>query len=157
MPQELVDALRHQRHSFMNHLQVVAGWLQLNKPERATAYLQAVRHSSEREGQLFKLADWQLLTVLLQKHALAEASETEAVWLILAPFEGASRELVTWLATRFDAALAACTAHGSNCRIEVTCREDAGEQHVELACYDPAGQPLAAAGEWKRSFVPQGQ
>jgi hypothetical protein len=34
--------LRKQRHSFMNHLQVISGWLQLERPERAREYLEAV-------------------------------------------------------------------------------------------------------------------
>ena len=33
------ELLRLQRHDFLNHLQVIHGYLQLNKPEKATDYL----------------------------------------------------------------------------------------------------------------------
>ena len=39
---EALVLLRRQRHSLINHLQVVSGWLQLDRPERARQYLEAV-------------------------------------------------------------------------------------------------------------------
>ncbi|MFZ7101847.1 MAG: Spo0B domain-containing protein [Peptococcaceae bacterium] len=47
---DLLEANRHQRHDFLNHLQVIWGYLKLNKDEKAiqyiheiTAYLQSLR------------------------------------------------------------------------------------------------------------------
>jgi len=36
---DVMSLLRAQRHSFLNHLQVVSGWLQMNQPQRAYDYL----------------------------------------------------------------------------------------------------------------------
>jgi len=38
----LLEANRHQRHDFLNHLQVVWGYLKLNKPDRAIEYIKEV-------------------------------------------------------------------------------------------------------------------
>lgn len=34
--------IRRQRHSFINHLQVISGWLQLGQPDRASRYMEQV-------------------------------------------------------------------------------------------------------------------
>src|SRR5690606_13105479 len=111
--QELVEALRHQRHRFQNHLQVISGWLQLGKPERAIAYLATLRQSREQEGRLFTLSDWRLLALLLEKHALAETNAVSVFWDVASPLHGSSPELAAWLTARFDAALDLCMAQGT--------------------------------------------
>lgn len=39
---QAVSLLRSQRHSIMNHLQVLSGWLQLQRPDRAAQYIDAL-------------------------------------------------------------------------------------------------------------------
>ncbi|MDB4896799.1 MAG: Signal transduction histidine kinase regulating citrate/malate metabolism [Firmicutes bacterium] len=39
---EALELLRRQRHSLINHLQVVSGWLQLDRADRARQYLESV-------------------------------------------------------------------------------------------------------------------
>lgn len=155
MSAELVEALRHQRHRFQNHLQVISGWLQLGKPERASAYLATLRQSREQEGRLFGLADWRLLALLLGKHAMAEANGVEVIWDVEAPMQGASQELASWLAARFDAALDVCMAAGEGSRLHVILRESDGQHQVLISCYNAGGEPAAAPGDdWQRAFVP---
>lgn len=84
---ELVGILRNQRHSFMNHLQVISGWLQLKKPERALDYIEGIRQRRDREGQVLRVRTLNLLTLLLAKASLAEANGVELEWQVDAGFE----------------------------------------------------------------------
>ena len=70
---ELVGILRNQRHSFMNHLQVISGWLQLKKPARALEYIEGIRKRQDQEGQVLRVRTVDLLILLLSKASLAEA------------------------------------------------------------------------------------
>lgn len=40
--QKLLEVIQVQRHDFLNHLQVVSGFLQLNKPQQAGNYIKQV-------------------------------------------------------------------------------------------------------------------
>lgn len=103
---DLVRLLRVQRHGFLNHLQVISGWLQLKRPERALHYIDVVRRKREQDGRLLKLADWRLLALLLDKTASAETAEVEVEWQIDSDMEGAPPELLEWLDRAFDEASA---------------------------------------------------
>lgn len=46
--------LRGQRHSFMNHLQVISGWLQLGKGDRAVQYIARVAAEMESESSALR-------------------------------------------------------------------------------------------------------
>lgn len=52
-PEEVLALLRSQRHDFLNHLQVVSGYLQLNNREKALNYLKHVFYQQEQVGRLF--------------------------------------------------------------------------------------------------------
>ncbi|MDD4767873.1 MAG: Spo0B domain-containing protein [Desulfotomaculaceae bacterium] len=41
-PQKLLEVIQVQRHDFLNHLQVVSGYLQLNKPDRMREYIDKI-------------------------------------------------------------------------------------------------------------------
>lgn len=73
LEEELVLILRNQRHSFMNHLQVISGWLQLNKPERAYEYLDQVAARIEAEGNILRLGSPSVALSVLSTSALAES------------------------------------------------------------------------------------
>lgn len=150
-----MEALRHQRHRFQNHLQVISGWLQLGKPERASAYLATLRQSREQEGKLFALSDWRLLALLLEKHALAEANAVPVAWDVASPLDGASPELSAWLRSRFDAALDLCMARGSGARLEIELRNVGGEHAVRIAAFGPDGELLTGGADWQQTFRPE--
>jgi hypothetical protein len=42
--------LRRQRHDFLNHLQVISGWLQLNRPERVGQYIESITAHLQAES-----------------------------------------------------------------------------------------------------------
>ncbi|KPU44164.1 sensory histidine kinase DcuS [Oxobacter pfennigii] len=51
---EIVKYLREQRHDFMNHIQVIWGYLQLNKAEAAAKYIAELNKKFAVSGMLFK-------------------------------------------------------------------------------------------------------
>lgn len=48
--EDLLEALRVQRHDFLNHLQVISGLLQLKKYDRAQEYIKQVAEQLGRAG-----------------------------------------------------------------------------------------------------------
>lgn len=52
---EIIKYLREQRHDFMNHIQVIWGYLQLNKPSEAMKYIGEFNKKYSTLGSLFKL------------------------------------------------------------------------------------------------------
>lgn len=61
----LLNLLRVQRHDFMNHLQVVSGYIQLDKCEQAKEYIGQVSLELQKTGQIFKIGDFELVLQLL--------------------------------------------------------------------------------------------
>lgn len=51
---EVVRLLGDQRHDFLNHLQVLSGFLDLGHPEKASAYLKEILEQINQERELFK-------------------------------------------------------------------------------------------------------
>lgn len=49
--EELVMALRKQKHDFMNHIQVIHAYLQLGKVEKALGYLEKMVRDEETAGR----------------------------------------------------------------------------------------------------------
>lgn len=54
-PADFLRLLRGQKHDFLNHLQVILGFLQLGKPERALMYTKEVAAKIEKNGRLMRL------------------------------------------------------------------------------------------------------
>lgn len=72
-----VTLLRGRRHDFLNHLQVISGWLQLGNFERAGAYVCRIQEEMEREGRFIRAADPSLVTFLLAKEEEARSRGLE--------------------------------------------------------------------------------
>jgi hypothetical protein len=53
--QSLLEFIRLQRHDFLNHLQVISGFIQMNKGEQAREYLLGVARELERLGRVIHL------------------------------------------------------------------------------------------------------
>jgi sensor histidine kinase regulating citrate/malate metabolism len=57
---EVIKHIREQRHDFMNHIQVVWGYLQLKKPDEAIRYIARINEEFNVLGSLFKISCPQL-------------------------------------------------------------------------------------------------
>jgi hypothetical protein len=59
-----VDLMRMQRHDFMNYLQVVYGYIQINKPKEAVEYIKCVNNKMTMLSKIYNI-DCSVLSVLL--------------------------------------------------------------------------------------------
>lgn len=96
---EAMRVLRCQRHSFLNHLQVISGWLQMNQPERASHHVAelAERMAAESSalGQVPPDVGLRLLNLALE----AETHGVRVEWHVLPPVVSiAEPELAAFLA-----------------------------------------------------------
>lgn len=78
--QDLLKVIRNQRHGFINHLQVISGWLQLGRPEHVLEYIDSIRQKREQESQILRVKNLEMLGLLLGKSSLAEAAELDVRW-----------------------------------------------------------------------------
>ncbi|MFZ5967005.1 MAG: sensor histidine kinase [Bacillota bacterium] len=70
---EVIDALRGQKHDFMNHLVVIGGMIQLEKSERALDYIYNVTGNVEASFSISKIGNVELAATLYRKCAIAES------------------------------------------------------------------------------------
>ncbi|HYF91395.1 MAG TPA: Spo0B domain-containing protein [Symbiobacteriaceae bacterium] len=77
---QALNLLRRQRHSFLNHLQVIYGWLQLDRPERARAYLDAVASGMAAESDALRQAAAPLGLLMLELGLEAETHGLRLEW-----------------------------------------------------------------------------
>jgi hypothetical protein len=61
----LIHFLRIQQHDFMNHMQVIHGYLQLNKPQRAMEYIEDIITQKQNLSAIYKLADPEMAACLI--------------------------------------------------------------------------------------------
>ncbi|HEY3363718.1 MAG TPA: Spo0B domain-containing protein [Symbiobacteriaceae bacterium] len=82
MDNQVLLLLRRQRHSFLNHLQVISGWLQLNQPDRARRYLETVADTIAADAQAVRSVSPELGLVLLDLTLEAEAYGARIEWRV---------------------------------------------------------------------------
>ncbi|HYF76177.1 MAG TPA: Spo0B domain-containing protein [Symbiobacteriaceae bacterium] len=77
---EALHLLRRQRHSFLNHLQVISGWLQLGRSERAQQYLETVAARMTGESDVLRQAPADLSLLVLELGLEAETHGVQLEW-----------------------------------------------------------------------------
>lgn len=86
-----LELLRTQRHHFMNHLQVISGWLQLGKAERAIQYIDRVAARMEAERQaLRRLERPEAALFVLDMGLRAESYGVALEWRLTGPVDPAA-------------------------------------------------------------------
>lgn len=102
--EQAMALLRGQRHSFLNHLQVISGWLQLDRPERARHYLEMVAARVSAEADLMRslppsMAVW-VVHLLLE----AETNGVQLEWQLSDLSRPIHEEWWRWLGDEVKAA-----------------------------------------------------
>lgn len=77
--------MRRQRHAFLNHLQVISGWLQLGRPERASQYLEMVAARMNSEAESIRQAPALLGLLMLELGLEAETRGARLEWRVTGP------------------------------------------------------------------------
>jgi len=62
---EQIENYRIQRHDFLNNVQVIRGYLQLNRPEKALAYIDEAIDALGPQQEIYKVGQKELLAVLM--------------------------------------------------------------------------------------------
>lgn len=76
----ILEVLREQRHDFINHLQVISGYLQLQKQEIAHDYIQKTSVLLREQGKIFRLKIPEVTTVLLVEQKKARDYGIEVIF-----------------------------------------------------------------------------
>ena len=76
----ILEVFREQRHDFINHLQVISGYLQLQKQEIARDYIQKVSGLLREQGKIFHLKIPEVTTVLLVEQKKARDYGIEVIF-----------------------------------------------------------------------------
>lgn len=83
--------VRTMRHSHLNHLQVVLGWLQLDRADRARAYMEALARNMAAESAVLQRLPGPLGLAVLELGMEAESEGVTLEWQVegspLAPAE----------------------------------------------------------------------
>ncbi|TDA70238.1 MAG: hypothetical protein D9V47_02430 [Clostridia bacterium] len=82
----LLQFLRRQRHDFLNHLQVVSGFIQLGRPERVTEYIQQVSYDLELLGAIFRIKVTEVAVFLLRHLIEAEDGQIDLRYEVATDF-----------------------------------------------------------------------
>lgn len=75
--QEIIDALRAQKHDFKNHLSVILGLLHMNEINKAKEYIYDINGRIEEAFSISKLNNVEFAAILHTKVAIAEAKGIE--------------------------------------------------------------------------------
>lgn len=167
---DLVKVIRNQRHGFMNHLQVISGWLQLKKAEHVFEYIDRIRRKREQESQILRVKSVEVLGLLLAKSSLAEANELDIRWEVsgtLAQPPGLWTEalgvalegLITVLARRGGEPQLLVQLGETEAEVQARLVVDAGlgaaAKDAELTDFaDLAARVRAAGGRWVEELAP---
>lgn len=80
--------IRRYRHLVVNHLQVISGWLQLDRPERARKYLEGVSDRMMAEADAVRHLPGDLVLQLLAMSLEAESLGIAVEWRVTGSVRG---------------------------------------------------------------------
>lgn len=120
---DIIALLRWQRHDFLNDFQVIGSYLQLNKGDRAMAYLKQSIARMEHTGKLMQIKhpDLALISLIKMEEAAARGITLELAVHTMMMEElllEISKVKILW-ADAWDAALA-FTCTGSTLKVSLT-------------------------------------
>ncbi|MFC5469450.1 Spo0B domain-containing protein [Cohnella suwonensis] len=72
-----IRTLSHHRHDWMNELQILYGYLRLNKPDKAIAVVDRIRERMEQDSRVSQIGEPELATFLLSFRAMCDTVRLE--------------------------------------------------------------------------------
>ncbi|WP_192929765.1 sensor histidine kinase [Alkaliphilus serpentinus] len=69
---EVIEALRGQKHDFLNHLNVVAGMIKMDKSEKALDYIYDISGRTDETFMISRIENVEVAAILYRKCAIAE-------------------------------------------------------------------------------------
>lgn len=76
--QDLVDTLSHHRHDWMNELQILYGYLRMQKIDKAIAVVDRIKEEMERDSRISRLGSPELSAYLLSFRTFCDTMRLDA-------------------------------------------------------------------------------
>ncbi len=76
---EAIGILRDYRHIYMNDLQVILGYIQLNEQEKAVQYIRKISLAMDEESKLYRVKDNSMKCVLIKGYTKARENFIEMI------------------------------------------------------------------------------
>ncbi|HHW45163.1 MAG TPA: histidine kinase [Desulfotomaculum sp.] len=147
----LLEVIQVQRHDFMNHLQVISGLVQMNKPDRVRDYIREVSREIECLGKIIHLKVPEATAAFLVAHNEAAKEQIELAYRLqcnLAHCTIPGPEIGYALEEAFSRAIGYLASCGSpERRLEVHLQESQQRYTFRLVFSVPAGCAVVAAGD----------
>lgn len=145
-PDDTLQLAAAYRHAFMNQLQVILGYIQLEQPARAAAYIALLRDSLFGETRLVRAAAGEAAAMLLLKRGVAESCGVEIQFDAaagVAAFDWGRPEVEELAGALADGALFLLGRSGKGQRLEVMLQEEAGHRGMVFRLHGyPGGERL---------------
>ncbi len=157
----LLEFVRLQRHDFLNHLQVISGFIQMNKGEKAREYLLEVARELERLAKIVHLQMPEATAAFLAALAGAVNLQVEVNYDIqcnLADCVVPGAQAGAALEAAFSQALSGLSSPGfANRRLEISLQESEGFYTFRLvfpaaAPIEPLREKISAVNELLASY-----
>ena len=71
--EEIIAALKGQKHDFNNHMNVISGYIQMGYPKKASAYINDVCGKSNEVFSISKIENAEIAAIIYKKYAIAES------------------------------------------------------------------------------------
>jgi len=94
------ETVRNLRHSLINHLQVISGWLQLDRPDRAREHAEALGSRMAAESEAMRILPPSMALAVVELSLEAETHGVSLQWQVQTPCTLFSEERVADLNQR---------------------------------------------------------
>lgn len=131
---EILDIIRVQRHDFLNHLQVISGLLQLNKPDKALDYIKQICYEAGQESHICRIDNSELAIRLLREQHMAtkRGIELEIVVLDFSDTDLPDNLVTEIIGKLLPFALEQCKEKGDYCQLRLRGNELCGMIELEF-------------------------
>lgn len=152
-PAEVIALLCQQKHDFLNELQVISGYIQLNNSERVLTYLKQTVKRLEHSGRLLRIKSPELALIAVSKVGTAAAKKGIVVKIevhtMMENLLQEVNELIPLWTVAWDAALA-LTCSGALLKVSLSCQEKYYHLHFATEPLPQAPPEIASIDELAR-------
>lgn len=131
---EILDLISVQRHDFLNHLQVISGLLQLNKPEKALDYIKQISYLAGQDSYICRINNSDLaLRLMLEQHKAAQRGiELEIIVLQFSEVALPERLLSQVIGQLVQFAMDQCKETDDYCQLRLLSDDQCGRIELEF-------------------------
>lgn len=156
---DLIDLLRSNRHDFANHLQVIMGFIQLNKSSCAIDYIKEVNGQLASQTIISNLKNQGIAALLLKKQGEAENLGVKLFLEVendLDNLSVATSDLIRIVGNLLDNAIYAVNKKGNDPQVKVLIKRDDNGHILSVHNRSPVIPPEMQEKVFKKGFTTKG-